>query len=510
MQASGVRAVHLALALSVASLAVVPAVFAQESKVLDLNRAAMEDYQNLDMDGAVDKLVRAAELAKSSNVSRSLLATSYLNLGVVYVAGFADNGRGLDAFVRALEADPSAKLDPLTSTPEVQTVYNLAKKKAGSGGGEVDGNIPHTAPSGQVIHTPLPVFVEVPGKAPVQKVTLFYRHAGDDDYEKARMERMEGGFGYEIPCAAVAPPSVEYFFVAYDRRGKALGFRGKSDAPISVPVVAALAGPAPSLPGREPPAACADLECPPGMPGCSTPPATGGPIVEGHLEGEACEQTLECAAGLECFDGTCQPEEPEDTGNPPRFFLHLGGTFGVAYVGEGMPADSAPVGSGTSTTHVQSGQAGCSLDNPNEYCVRIQTPGFVPTFALRVTAGYYIFERLALAGTWRFQPSAGEGAMANMLLGLRAQYLFTTPREEGLGLAGFVGGSYGQIQPQPAQPTSDKAPYVRAGLGGVQLGGVVVYRFSRNFGLHFTPEVHMLLPLFLFNLDFTAGVEIGF
>jgi hypothetical protein len=485
--------------------------FAQEQKVIELNRSAMEDYQNLEMDGAIAKLERALEVAKKSGVGGGTLAQTYVNLGVVYVGGRGDNASGLEAFEKAILESSSARLDPLTSTPEIQTVWNLAKKKSRGATTSVPGNIPHVAAEGQQTGTPLPVFVDAPADAPVDRISIFYRTAGTRDFAKERMERLEGGFGFEIPCAVVVPPGVEYYFVAYDKKGKAIGFAGKSDAPVSVPVVSSIVGPPPSLPGREPPARCVDAECPPGMPGCTSEPEPGTSNV-----GASCESDEDCSPGLECADDLCvmlsggEDEGASEGGEAPRFFAHLGGTFGAAYVTEGMPADSAPSGTGTSTTHIPATDPGCKLDNADEYCVRIQTPGFVPTFALRVTAGYYVFERLAAALTWRFQPNSGQGALSSMLLGLRVQYLITDPAAEGLALTAHLGTSYGQIQPQPSQPTSDKAPFVRSGLNGFQGGGGIVYRFSKNFGLFFTPEVHVLLPLFLFNIDLTAGLEVGF
>ncbi len=96
-----------------------------------------------------------------------------------------------------------------------------------------------------------------------------------------------------------------------------------------------------------------------------------------------------------------------------------------------------------------------------------------------------------------------------MLLGLRGQYLLTDPAAEGLNAAVFLGTSHGQIQPKPPQNTENE-PYIRSGLNGIQLGSVIGYRISKNFGLHATPEIHLLLPTFLFNIDLTVGIEVAF
>ena len=95
-------------------------------QVLDLNRQAMDQYMNLELEQAQSLLERALSVAQRGNVSGAPLARTYLNLGVVAIGGFADNGRGLNYFVQALEADGGIQLDPLTSTPEIQTVFQLA------------------------------------------------------------------------------------------------------------------------------------------------------------------------------------------------------------------------------------------------------------------------------------------------------------------------------------------------------------------------------------------------
>src|SRR5690606_19680650 len=105
------------------------------SQILDLNRQAMEAYQMLELEQAQQQLERALQLAQQRGVTGAPLARTYLNLGVVAVGGFGDNGRGMQYFRQALGVDPNISLDPLTSTPEIQTVFNLARQQGGIGGG---------------------------------------------------------------------------------------------------------------------------------------------------------------------------------------------------------------------------------------------------------------------------------------------------------------------------------------------------------------------------------------
>ncbi len=545
-------------------------------QVIDLNRQAMDAYTNLDIQQAKGKLMQALSAAQRGNVTGSPLARTYMNLGVVMVGGFQDNGHGIEYFVQALRADPSVALDPLTSTPDIQTVFHLAQARAGGGGGggggngnggggnggggnggggnggggnggggnggggngggggggyqggdggggpppstnSGNGNIPHEPVPEQLSQTAVPVWVAVPDNAPVSKILLYYKGLGMQQYRRVEMQRMQGGFGYEIPCTDVFQPKVDYYIMAYGQGDQPLGFSGTPQQPITVPIVAARTQPPPALPGRMPPQQCQSNECPPGMEGCHGSNQGGAGL------GDTCVTTADCHQGLTCSDNFCVAggdsgsggdhggdNGSQSSGDAPRFFVHLGGTIGLGYASQGMAADSSPdpsLPTDNSPWQPVDGMQ-CNLQDTEAYCVRIATPGFVPTFALRVAVGYYFLPRLGASVSLRFQPNAGAGSFSHMLLGAQIQYLLTKPTAEGFGAAAFLGGSFGQIQLQPPQ-SGAVGPYVISGLNGVQLGSMLTYRISKNFGFFATPEVHILVPTFLFDLDVSAGIEVG-
>ncbi|MDH5491129.1 MAG: hypothetical protein OEY14_04190, partial [Myxococcales bacterium] len=173
-------------------------------------------------------------------------------------------------------------------------------------------------------------------------------------------------------------------------------------------------------------------------------------------------------------------------------------------------ADSAPLdtAAGRHPSHTLGGTGGCDL-SPDQYCVTLAVPGLLPALALRGTFGVWILSRLAVALSARFQFNAGEGTLANLLLGARAQVQLTTPAPTGLNASAFVGTSVGQIQLQPPQDGAEE-PFIISGLNGVQVGGVIGYRLMPNFGFHLSPELHFLFPTFLFAVDLTAGIELAF
>jgi hypothetical protein len=277
--------------------------------------------------------------------------------------------------------------------------------------------------------------------------------------------------------------------------------------------------------------------------------------------GDSCSRSSDCGEGLVCSDDLCTVGDDEGDGgdggggepgaasDQARFFIDVGGTIGFGYVSGGT-ADQGPlldfgadVNSATDDIDPLSGVApvedqysltpfkGCDYDlgffpdstgNHASGCsVRVETPGFLAAIALRVGVGYYVMPRLAISAQLRFQVATidgaggmggggGVGTLANMLLGLRAQYLVTDPgATEGLFVAPFAGASVGQIQLRPDQ-AGQYEPFIVAGLGGVQLGSVVGYHIMKNFGVTVTPEVHILFPEFLFDFDITLGVQAAF
>src|ERR1700679_510217 len=79
-----------------------------EKQVQRMNKRAMADYDSLEFELSRKSLMDAVALLRSSGLADSpIAAKTYLNLGVVYVAGFKDRNRGLQQFVQALKINPS-------------------------------------------------------------------------------------------------------------------------------------------------------------------------------------------------------------------------------------------------------------------------------------------------------------------------------------------------------------------------------------------------------------------
>ena len=515
---------------------------AQLTQVLELNRQGMEAYTNLELEQAMSLLQEALQAAQVAGVEGSPLARTYINLGVVSIGGFQDNAQGLQHFVAALQADASVQLDPLTSSPDIQSVMTLAKNRVRDGGGagstaplpdssgvgptgDIDlglapgselppGTIPHRPVDEQLKQTAIPIFVEAPDDAPVGSVFVYYKAPGMRDFRRSEMRRMPGGFGIELPCSEVHAPEVAYYLVGFgEDNSTPIGVAGSPEQPYLVRVVDERTMPPPALPGAVPPEQCVESECPPGMPGCNDGGGSAG-------LGDTCRSTSECRTGLVCEDEFCvvpdEDDDPDDEGGfvGPRVFADVGFSLGLGYATANRPADSAPPPDANPADpqygayEYQPSFPDCAAQM-NEYCVRLEQPGFLLAPALRFTVGVYIIQRLAVAGTVRFQLNSGQGTLANLLLGLRLSYDLTEPTNSGLLANIHLGSSYGQIQLQPPQNGAAE-PYIISGLNGIQVGGTLGYRILKHFGVVLTPEVHIMVPTFLFAIDLTLSAQVGF
>jgi hypothetical protein len=76
--------------------------------------------------GALEKSIQKCEEGCSDPVRGRL----YRDLGVVYITGFHDTKHGTKAFKKARVLDPGIQLDPVITTPEIQTAFDAAASGA--------------------------------------------------------------------------------------------------------------------------------------------------------------------------------------------------------------------------------------------------------------------------------------------------------------------------------------------------------------------------------------------
>lgn len=522
-------------------------------QVLDLNRQGMEAYNNLEIEQAQGLLNQALEAAQRGHVTGSPLARTYMNLGIVSIGGMGDNGAGLQFFTQAIQADRNVALDPLTSTPDIQTVFTMAQQRSRgttpttepeptpdpepTAGGS---DLPHSPAAEQLQQTALPVFIEVPNNP--AHVYLYYRATGMREFRRVEMERVCRGYGIEVPCGEVFAGTVAYYIVAFARDGSPLGFAGSQSAPIEVNIVTSRTSAAPALPGRAPPQQCAEEECPPGMPCANaSTPARGT-----RGMGESCSSDSECTSG-NCDDDLCgassssshddENHDDHDDDAPsggPAFFARLGGMAGLSFIGtnSAIAVDRVPCSltdaenceddanypglqASDPSTWQQYGYDLCNPDDPatpNNACFYVKNGGVVANGGLRLDIGYYLVDFFAITVGARIQPSSGMGTLALAVLNVGVEFQLTPPVESGFHVHAHLRFNVGQTQVFLSRgPNSEFAPWGTTGLFGFDVGVTAGYRFMRNVGLFLQPTAVLLFSnRVAFTLDIAGGLEFGF
>src|SRR3954462_8695553 len=95
--------------------------------IVNLNRKALDEYQNLNFDEARKLLKNALDTAKEAGLeSHPATARPYVHLGVVVFAGFKQKDEGIKFFGKAVEIQPDIKLDRSLAPPEIQEVFDAA------------------------------------------------------------------------------------------------------------------------------------------------------------------------------------------------------------------------------------------------------------------------------------------------------------------------------------------------------------------------------------------------
>lgn len=491
----GLRA-RISIGALLLSLGLATSGVAQQSAdqvVQELNRGAMEAYNAMDIEKAGSMLEEALRVAGEARLSGPLVAITNMNLGIVYVGGLGDNDSGVRYFMEALCHDPSAQLDPLTSTPDVQSVFQVAGQRlqqTGCQGG------PPIAPGAAAA-------TMAPGPGGGGEGAAY---SGSMDEElppgwnqtdasegRARdFRRFFAQIGLTFGMAHVSEgmladrmPPYDQIFVSringgkvdnlFDDQGRVLDVNGQ---PITEPN---------QVPAWNPD----DLRFP-GTEFQQIDPITGQDI------------------GLQSADSWIPDADSTD-----GYYTESVGSDGSAlklYVPiEGpCPADGTQTGPKVLLANPGAviGSAEAPLI-PSRYCVRVKKPGFANSLAMRANLGYFVTRSFSIAAITRLQFSAGEGDYASLLLGGRLEYMFTKTKPLGLMVSGFLGGTFGQIQAQPSSDDSTgNEPWIKSGLAGAHIGANIRYRFTHNFGVFVAPEFDLQFPSMLWNIDLTLlGVE---
>lgn len=457
--------------------------------VQELNQGAMEAYNGMDIEKAGSMLEEALRIAQEAGLMGPLLAQTNLNLGIVYVGGLSDNDGGVKFFMDAICADPSVQLDPLTSTPDVQSVFQVAGQRVQQMGCPQAGPMLGPGAAAQTMPMQPPGYYGAAPSGANPDEELPPGWATKDNSEGSAKEFSRGflQLGLTLGLAHVGPgmladrkPPYDQIFISRFDGGAVRDLFNPNDGSI-------LVNPETNQPNWN----FDDLR----FPGSELVDAQGNDL--GKNSENAWVPDADSTDGLYETDGAPPADPMGMDAMPLKRYLPIGGA---------CKADGTPTGPGPRIADPMAELA------PSRYCVRVKKSGFASALALRAALGYFIARDVSLALITRFQFAAGEGSFAHLLLGARVEYMFTRTKARGLMISGFLGGTFGQIQAQPSvEAATGKEPWIKSGLQGAHIGANVRYRFHNNFGVYMSPELDLQFPTFLWNIDFAfLGAEVSF
>ena len=145
MAAPRFRTVLLASLVALFVVAAVPTTAAAQdqaavNKVTNLNKKAIDAYQNQDYEAARALLKEALELCASAGLDKHpIRARTHIHFGIVAIIGFKQREVGLKQFRKALEVQPDIKLTKQLANPELQDAFEEAVLASNEGGGKEAG-----------------------------------------------------------------------------------------------------------------------------------------------------------------------------------------------------------------------------------------------------------------------------------------------------------------------------------------------------------------------------------
>lgn len=225
-----------------------------QNKIIQMNRAALEDVENLEWDRAKKTLLDALVLGKKNALdTHPLMARTYVHLGAVYIMGFRNREKAMNSFRRAFEIQPDIRMTPtLATTADVSVAFAEAGRQpvqmsrpALRAEGFVEPDLPahinafdcYVAEATRVDEA-VPARCVLAPRLPVTKVFLLYQEPVTQRYTEVEMKRTtKGWFQGRIPERVIYGRSVKYYFEGRDAVGKPIVRNGQEDSPNILLVV---------------------------------------------------------------------------------------------------------------------------------------------------------------------------------------------------------------------------------------------------------------------------------
>jgi hypothetical protein len=231
----------------------------QASKVLTLNREAMELYEELEFELAKRNLDEAVNTIRAGHLEQHMVASkTYGNLGILFAAGFKDAAKATAYFQSALAVKADYQLPKEFLTPEAVAALEAARKGpaaatelASQGSGDdTTQAAPVARPKGgdqaAVLRCPSSGDVFAGDDVTLRCVTsagftpatviLYYKGAGEEEFTalpmRSKAARNEKSmWSASIPARDVSGKWVPFYFEAKDQGGDTLALAGRNESP---------------------------------------------------------------------------------------------------------------------------------------------------------------------------------------------------------------------------------------------------------------------------------------
>lgn len=448
------------------------------AKIQQLNRAAMQYYDDLNYALAEKSLLEALSLVEKANLGSGPAGLStHGNLAVLYSAGFKKPDKAVMHFKKALAIKPDLKLSKQRSTPETEANLARAKAEMGPKAPVAVGPKPDAAPN-DALSCPTEGEVQAGDEITfkcttsagikVASVTLHYRPNDGEEFQTVPMtkEGVAGGvttWVAKVPGAHTQGTMVPFFVEAHDPSGEMLALSGREDNPsiITVKGTALAAGP--------------------------PPVPAGGETEEEEEEGEEIDDSNPLA-GLE------RERWREHQGSKGTWLLGLGAGSGLGYA------------SGKSTEAF--GKFGVGFN-----------PGIAPASLGHIMweAAYFVGRKTAISLAGRHQGIfGGPKGTATGAHSLLLRTLFFTEDEGKVRwyFAIAAGGGEGfrlrveaTIRDADANPIGNVKDTVRGGPFVAGCGGGMLYKISKSWHLSIDTQALLGIPHTSAVVDLTAGLR---
>ena len=221
-------------------------------KVIQLSKAAMEDYDNFELEDADTKLIQAVQMVENLGVTDPGVANVYIAQGIVSFGRFKDSvisiaeDRAYTAFLKALTLNPNVEIPEDYRSDELQVIFEKAKKDLTPSTSSARVAVVATKPT--IEHSPvmynnrcapLKIVANVPAHPEIYRTFVYY--ASDEELNYTSLEMRPTPESADIleaysPRLATRGDRVKYYIEAQDRLGHVVAYSAGSYSPMVVTI----------------------------------------------------------------------------------------------------------------------------------------------------------------------------------------------------------------------------------------------------------------------------------